>query len=105
MKRRVRQLEAQVASGDNGKRSAVPTAHAQVIVNSPASELRAPASAHVPDGPIAEYSDTQQVLLIGTKAGAARIRFDTRENTLKDLTRTLSKNRVLAPLEPEDSLD
>ena len=102
MKRRVRQLEAQVAEGD-GKTSTIPAT--QVIVNPSVSESRPPASTRVPDGPIAEYSETLKVLLIGTKAGAARIRFDTRENTVKDLSRTLSKNRVLAPLEPEDSLD
>ena len=51
--------------------------------------------------PVGEYDDAMKVLLVATKAGPRRIRFDDQRNTMEDIYATLSKNRVLVELDPE----
>ena len=73
---------------------------AQVQAQEPTAE-----SSRSINGVTAEYSDSLNVALIGTKAGAARVRFDDVQHTIGDIHRMLSKNGILAALDPDDALD
>lgn len=75
-----------------------------VSVNIPSNEDDSAYDFRRLKNPVGEYDAGMKVLLVATKAGPRRIRFDDQRNTMEDIYATLSKNRVLVELDPEDSL-